>query len=363
MNFSIIKSDMKEIFAYHVDYALLKNQTIVLTGAYGMLASYITYFLMYLNKEHSYNVRIVVIVRSKEKFYNFFRSCEYYDEDYLKVIEYDFSSLNKLDYDEIKTDYIIHTASYASPNYYAVKPVEVLMPNIFGTRFLLNIAYKSNIKSFLLFSSCDVYGDFSFRTDIKDGAFISEKKYGCMDPLDIHSCYSESKRMAETMCYAFFSEYGTPVKIARIAHTYAPTMNVDSDPRVFSCFVKNIIQKKNIEMYSDGNSKRCFTYITDAVAAYFKILLEGKSGEAYNVCNTKEFYSIRELAELLVNLYPNFHLGYEFKQRNSSESYTENNLQSVTSFVPDNKKIVNLGVDFKVSAKEGFKRVIDYLYV
>jgi nucleoside-diphosphate-sugar epimerase len=167
--------------------------------------------------------------------------------------------------------------------------------------------------------------------------------------------------MAETMCFSFYKEYEVPIKIARIAHTYSPTMNIDSDPRVFSSFVKNIIEKKNIVMYSDGKSKRCFTYITDAVAAYFKILLEGKSGEAYNVCNTEEFYSIRELAEMLVGLYPEYHLDVEYKQRSSSESYTENNLQSVKSFITDNGKLKGLGFDFKVTVKDGFKRVISFL--
>lgn len=361
MNFNVIKSDMNEIFCHHVNYNNLKNQTVVLTGAYGMLASYITYFLMFLNKEHSYNMKIVVMVRNGEKFYNLFRTCEYFNEKDIKVIEYDFSSLFSFDCGDIKADYIIHTVSFASPNYYAVKPVEVLMPNIFGTRFLLDFAYRSKCKGFLLFSSGDVYGDFSSRADVKDGALVSENLYGSMDPLDIHSCYSESKRMAETMCYSFYKEYGVQIKIARIAHTYSPTMNIDSDPRVFSSFVKNIIEKKNIVMHSDGKSKRCFTYITDAVAAYFKILLEGNSGEAYNVCNTEEFYSIRELAEMLVGLYPEYKLGVEYKQRSSSESYTENNLQSVKSFVTDSSKLKELGFVFNVSVRDGFKRVIRYL--
>ena len=182
-----------------------------------------------------------------------------------------------------------------------------------------------------------------------------------MDPLDIHSCYSESKRMAETMCYSFFKEYGIPIKIVRIAHTYSPTMNIESDPRVFSSFIKNIINNKNIELFSDGKSKRCFTYITDAVAAYFKVLLDGVVGEAYNICNVKEYYSIRELAELLIEVCPKKHLKVEFKQRNLSESYTENNLLNIKSFIADNKKIIDLGVTFNVSAKEGFDRVIKYL--
>lgn len=360
MNFDIIKTDLQEIYEYPVKYELLKNNTVVVTGACGMLASYITYFLMFLNKEYGFNIDIVAIVRDKEKFFKQFGTCEYFNNDCITAIEYDFASTKSFEYGKLSCDYIIHTASFASPNYYAVKPVEVFMPNIFGTRFLLDLAYKSHCKGFLLFSSCDVYGNFLYRNDISDSELVPESVFGCMDPLDIHSCYSESKRMAETMCYSFYKEYCVPIKIARIAHTYSPTMNINSDPRVFSSFIKNIINKQNIVLFSDGTSKRCFTYVTDAVAAYFKVLLEGAEGEAYNICNVKEFYSIRELAELLVGINSQYNLKVEFKQRNTQESYTENNLLNVKSFIADNKKILNLGFSFNVSVKEGFSRVIKY---
>lgn len=108
------------------------------------------------------------------------------------------------------------------------------MPNVIGTYHLLNLATEKKVKGFLLFSTGDIYGTI-------DKKVITEDDYGVMDTLDIHNCYSESKRMAETMCKSFFVQYHVPIKIARIAHTYAPTMDIDHDPRVFASFVKNII--------------------------------------------------------------------------------------------------------------------------
>lgn len=70
---------------------------------------------------------------------------------------------------------------------------------------------------------------------------ITEDSYGRMDTLDIHNCYIESKRKAETMCKAFNVQYGIHTKIARIAYTYAPIMDIENDPRVFASFVKNIV--------------------------------------------------------------------------------------------------------------------------
>lgn len=114
-----------------------------------------------------------------------------------------------------------------------------------------------------MFSTSDIYG-------IVEGKNrIGENDYGAMDTLDIHNCYSESKRMAETMCKAWFQEKGVPTKIVRIWHTYAPTMNVESDPRVFASFVKDIVNGKDIIMKSDGSVKRSFCYISDAIAGYF----------------------------------------------------------------------------------------------
>lgn len=174
---------------------------------------------------------------------------------------------------------------------------------------MLRLAEKKTVEGYLLFSTGDIYGV------VKAVQEIKECDYGSMDTLDTHNCYSESKRMAETMCKAWFHQKGVPVKIVRIWHTYAPTMDIERDPRVFATFVNDIVNKRNIVMKSDGNAKRSFCYIADAIAAYFLVLFCGVSGETYNVCNTKEFYSIRELAEIMVSLYPELNLRVERKER------------------------------------------------
>ena len=344
---TILLRDMEDIYSRNVEWECLDGKTIMLTGAYGMLASYITYFVIYLQKVQKINIKLVAVVRSKEKY---FKKINWADEC-VEVLE---SALNKpIQYDK-KIDYIIHAASLASPQYYSVCPVDVLTPNVIGTYHLLNLAAEKKVKSFLLFSTADIYGTV-------DKSMITEKDYGVMDTLDIHNCYSESKRMAETMCKSFFVQYHVPVKIVRIAHTYAPTMDINHDPRVFASFVKNIISGEDIVMKSDGKGKRSFCYITDAVAGYFLILLNGQVGEAYNVCNTSQFVSIAELAETLVSLYPEKKLKVIRKERDASEHYTENVLLAGKECVPSNKKLENLGWKAEVSIKDGFDRVVKYL--
>ena len=350
MNEFIIQKDMEDIFSRNIDWKQLDGKSILLTGAYGMLASYIVYFIDYLNIVKKMDVSLIAIVRNPQKFTSKFPTiCKH---DFIHVISNDLNEGIEIDVD---IDYIIHAASLASPQYYSKCPVDVLLPNTIGTNNLLRLAIDKKVEGFLLFSSVDIYGS------IEKGGLFDENDLGTLNTLDIHNCYSESKRMAETMCKAYQVQYGVPVKIARIAHTYAPTMDIENDPRVFSSFVRNIVENRNIEMKSDGSGKRSFCYITDAVAGYFTILLHGTSGEAYNVCNTSQYISVIELAECLVNLYPEKKLKVIRKQRDKSEHYTENNLLVGKTNIPNNTKLKQLGWEPRVDIKDGFKRVINYL--
>lgn len=347
----ILKQDMEDIYSRRTDWDIFDGKNVLLTGAYGMLASYLVYFLFYLKEEKNINVNLIAVVRNKEKFYKKFRDLNSINE--CTVIESDLS--RKL---EIGTtvDYIIHAASLASPQYYSVCPVDVLQPNTIGNYNLLQLAKEKQVKGYLLFSSGDVYG----AVNVKSG-LIGENTFGIMDTLDIHNCYSESKRMAETMCKAFQVQYNVPTKIARIAHTYAPTMDIENDPRVFASFVKNIVNRQDIIMKSSGAGKRSFCYITDAVSGYFTVLLDGKDGDAYNVCNTDQYVSIKQLAECLANLYPDRHIHVVQKERSAEEHYTENVLLLSSESTPDNAKLKNLGWEATVSIENGFERVVRYL--
>lgn len=347
----LIKRDMEDIYSRRADWDIFDGKNVLLTGAYGMLASYIVYFLFYLKKEKNIDVTLTAVVRNKDKFYKKFRDLDSIDE--CTVIESDLSQ--KL---EISTavDYIIHAASLASPQYYSVCPVDVLQPNTIGNYNLLQLAKEKQVKGYLLFSTGDVYG----AVNVESG-LIGEETFGAMNTLDIHNCYSESKRMAETMCKAFQVQYNVPTKIVRIAHTYAPTMDIENDPRVFASFVKNIVNWQDIIMKSSGAGKRSFCYITDAVAGYFTVLLDGKAGEAYNVCNTSQYVSIRQLADCLANLYPDRHIHVVQKERSANEHYTENVLLLGSESTPDNAKLKTLGWEAKVSIRDGFDRVVRYL--
>ena len=341
MNSLIIKEDLKEIYGRNINWEQFRGSTILVSGASGMLASYLIYMLIYLNEKKHLNINIIAAIRNSKKFLDILG--KYSQSNYISIVTD--SILNQINING-KIDYIIHSASFASPQYYSVCPVDVLSPNILGTYYLLKLAVEKKSKGFLLFSSGDVYGK------ITDTNYITEKDMGIIDPLDIHSCYSESKRMAETMCYSFFKQYNVPIKILRIWHTYAPTMDIDKDPRVFASFMKNIVYGQDIEIKSSGAGKRAFCYIADAIAGLFMVLTKGKQGEAYNLCNTEQFVSIRELAETLAKLRSDKNINVILKTRSKNESYTENT--AIGEIPPSNEKLKNLGWDPKYDIRTGF---------
>lgn len=347
MDTNIILEDMEAIYLSRKDWSQFADRTILISGAYGMLASYLVYFFMYLHEKKSINVKIIALVKSQQKFKKRFGNIE----NYMKIYELSLESEVKI---QEEIDYIIHAASLASPQYYEVCPVDVLMPNTIGTYNLLMLAKKKQAKSFLLFSTGDIYG----RIDGKER--INENDYGYMDTLDIHNCYGESKRMAETMCMAFWRQYDVPIKIARIWHTYSPTMDIKNDPRVFASFVNNVVNEENIIMKSDGSGRRSFCYITDAISGYLTILLDGENGEAYNVCNESQNVSILELARILVSLCPDRKIKVEKCMRDSAEHYTENILLKDSMCIPSSQKLQKLGWCAKVDVKTGFDRVIRF---
>lgn len=340
----ILKEDMKELFDRGIDWPLLYNSSVLITGAYGMLASCITFMLIYLNEEHNAGIEIYAVGRNKNKAQKRFGT--YYGAPYFHFVESDLSSAFSRN---ISPKYIIHSASYASSNFFAETPVDTTIPNVIGTYNILDMASRVHSKSILFVSSGEVYGRTNCDTIYEDG-------YGISDPLDVRYCYGESKRMGECLCNCYYHQYGVPVKIARLGHTFGPTMDIVNDKRVFSEFVGNVVRGENIMIKSDGSPMRAFCYSADAVAAFFKILLDGQNGEAYNIANMKGLISMRNLAEMLVSLFPEKGIKTTFIKRNTDDTYIESSMKKHN--VPNTEKLQALGWECRYSVKDGFYRTI-----
>lgn len=344
----IINKDIQEILESNIiDWNCFYNSNVLITGANGMLPSYLVFTLLGLNKRGA-NVHVYTLVRNRDKAEKVFRNL--LDDNHLHLIVQDVSEPIKTD---VEFKYVIHAASQASPKYYGVDPIGTIRANVLGTINTLELAKKSRSKGYLYFSSGEVYGivppeKFPFK----------ESDYGYLDILNVRNCYAESKRMGESLCVSYHQQYNVPAKIVRIFHTYGPSMTMN-DGRVFGDFCKNIVNGEDITMNSDGSAVRLFCYVSDAIIAYLKVLLDGDDAQAYNVANQKGESSIYELAQMLVGLYPEKKL--KVVRNLNSQTEASKMKSSLIKAIPDCSKITSLGWIPKVTIKEGFRRTIESL--
>jgi len=342
----IIDEDISSIISNDLPWHEFSDKTILITGANGFLPAYMVETLLNLKKRTGHGPsKIISLVRNVDAAQK--RFVEYKERNDLEWVVQDVCDPVEI---KCKVDYIVHAASQASPKYYGIDPVGTLSANVLGTANMLNLAAKNNVKGFLFFSSGEVYGHVD-----PSQIPLKENVYGYIDPLDVRSCYAESKRLGETMCVSWVHQYGVPVKIVRIFHTYGPGMKLD-DGRVFADFVSDVVHGRDIVMRSDGKAIRSFCYLSDAIIAFFTVILKGETGQAYNVGNDEAENSVIDLANLLASLYPERKL----KVLKQGESATPGYLKSpFNRHVPDINKIKQLGWSPQICLNKGFRRTIE----
>jgi len=337
MNVSpIIEKDLVNIANHPLPWASLEGKTILFVGINSFLLTYMVKLIFFLNK-----TVFKIPVKIKGIYRNPIRLKEQYGENVKNLILY---KLTNISHDFIKeighSDIIIHGASPASPLDFMRFPLETVELNIFLTRYLLDYAVTYSSENFIYFSSSEIYG-FSYA----DEQGIKENYVGGCNPLDLRSCYGESKRAAEMLCSIYYHSKEIPVKIIRPFHTYGPGMRL-RDGRIFSDLIADIIEKKSLTLKTDGQDRRSFCYLADAVLAYFTILFNGKVNEAYNVGNPQAVTSMIDLAKMLNYLFPSS--GIKISPKKSEGSVC----------IPNIEKIKELGWLPTIDLKEGFLRTV-----
>lgn len=341
----IVRGDMEDLAGRDLPYEQLKGSSVLITGASGMLATYLVYFFMYLNETRDYGIQVTALVRNEKKAKEKFAAFD--GNRYFALQVQDVCEKIEI---EKKVDFIIHAAGNASPYFILHDPVGIIAANTTGTVNVLEFARKAETRKVLYTSTREVYG--KMPDEIEE---INEDTFGSLDPMEFRACYPESKRMAETICQSYFHQYKVPFTAVRIAHSYGPGMILDNDGRVMADFISDIVHNRNIVLKSTGEAERAFCYITDAVAGMLCALLNGKKGEAYNIANEKEPLPIREVAKLLTELYPEKGLKVVFDiPETMSAGYSKMGRTRLST-----QKMENIGWNCRIELREGLKRTVD----
>lgn len=323
------------------DISELRNRSVLITGATGLICSAVIDLLIRYNETHDEQIRIIVAARSfdrvKERF-GIFCSRKYFEfvpyDATDKVFEYDSHS-----------DYIIHGASNATPSKIIKEPVETIISNFIGIEVLLEYAQRVGTERLLYVSSSEIYG---LKSDDRP---FSEDAYGFIDILNPRNSYSVAKRAAETLCVSYAAEYGFESVMVRPGHIYGPTAS-RTDNRVSSVWAYDVAEGRDIVMKSDGAQVRSYCHCLDCASAIIKVLLKGEPSHAYNIANPASKASIKEMAEILTE---NAGVKLRFELPSEEEKKAFNPMNNSTL---DSSALVDLGWTGVFNAQEGFAHTI-----
>lgn len=340
-NNAILQNDFDEIVESGTPFGKLDGKTVFVTGATGLIGSQLIKSLVCYNRKKGTNIKAVAFVRSAEKAERVLGNLPN-----VTVVVGDVN--NGISYDG-DVDYIIHGASATSSKYFVEHPVETITTAIDGTKNALDFAKEKNVEGFVYLSSLEIYG-----TPNGKNKTIAEDDYGYIEQLSVRSSYSEGKRIVECLCCSYASEYGVPVKIARLSQTFGAGVEYN-DGRVFAEFARCAIESKDIVLHTQGNTVRSYCYTTDAVSALTYILLKGEVGKAYNVTNMNTACSIKEMAQLVCDTFKDANISVKIEIPENVASFGYNPEMIIRL---DSSRLESLGWKPSVDMTEMFKRLV-----
>lgn len=264
------------------------KKTILITGGAGFIGSHVVHF--FLTKYPQYTIVNLDTLTYAGNLENL--------EDIEQLSNYHFIKANILDvgalektFSEMGITDVIHLAAESHVDRSIHSPLDFVYTNIVGTVNLLNTAKKiwGNEKGHLFYhvSTDEVYGS------LGETGLFTEKT-----PYDPRSPYSASKASSDHFVRAYHETYGIPCIISNCSNNYGPNHFPE---KLIPLFINNILQKKPLPVYGDGNYTRDWLYVIDHARAIDEIFHKGNPGETYNIGGFNEWKNI-DLVKLLCRL-------------------------------------------------------------
>mgnify|MGYP001314437265 FL=1 len=323
----------------------MKN--ILVTGGAGFIGSNFVRYM--LNKYKNYNI----INYDKLTYAGNIRNLVGVDKyKNYKFIKADICNYKKLDdtFKSEKIDNVIHFAAESHVDKSILDPFSFVKTNVLGTLNLLEVSRKNwkndyNGKLFHHISTDEVFGS------ADDGLFFNEKT-----PYDPHSPYSASKASSDHFVRAYFDTYDLPVKISNCSNNYGPFQFPE---KFIPLIINNIINKKELPIYGDGQNIRDWIHVYDHADALDLIFHKGLIGETYLVGANEQRKNIE-----IVNIITDFADLLLQRENGSSKDlirFVEDRPGHDKRYAIDTKKIYSqLGWKPKINLKNGIKKTIEW---
>jgi UDP-glucuronate 4-epimerase len=253
---------------------MVNPKKILITGVAGFIGFHLAKYLIKknykvigldnLNNYYSPSLkkdRIKILKKISKKNFNFF-----------KINISNHKSFYNLPKFEI--NYIFHLAAQAGVRYSLENPQKFIDSNITGFLNVINFAKTRKIKKIFCASSSSIYG--------LSNKFPYKENHNTDNVLQF---YAVTKKTNELMSHVYSNLNNLSIICGRFFTVYGPMGRPDM---AIYKFALNILNKKKIQIYNNGNHFRDFTYIDDLIIVLFKIMkkhLSIKKDKYFNILN------------------------------------------------------------------------------
>lgn len=323
----------------------MKN--ILITGGAGFIGSHVV--RLFVNKYPNYNIYNLDALTYAGNLENIKDIENAPNYTFLKGDIVDENFINEI-FAKYQFDGVLHLAAESHVDRSITDPLAFVRTNVIGTMNLLN-AFK-NIwngnfegKRFYHISTDEVYGSLG-----EVGLFTETTAY------DPNSPYSASKASSDHFVRAYGETYGLPYVLTNCSNNYGP---FHFPEKLIPLFINNIINKKPLPVYGDGNYTRDWLFVKDHAVAIDLVFHKGRNHETYNIGGFNEWKNI-DLVRLLCEKMDS-RLGREKGESIELITFVKDRPGHDLRYAIDASKInTELGWKPSVTFEEGLEQTIDW---
>ncbi len=236
---------------------------------------------------------------------------------------------------------VLHLAAIAGVSSYYADPVKTLRVNVLGTVNVLEQCVRSGVRSFVDFSTSEVFGSMALFVDETSPAGIGPSS-------DRRWSYATSKLASEQFALRYGEQHGFDTAIVRPFNIYGPRQTGEG---AISNFCSAATRGEPLKVAGEGTSLRAWCYISDIVDAVVAMLdMDDLAGQSFNIGNPAEVETTIGLARRVARLAPGATI--EFQEASGTD---------VRARVPNIDRARRLlGFEPKVGLDEGIQRTLEW---
>ena len=237
----------------------------------------------------------------------------------------------------VEVDAVINFAAESHVDRSISGAADFVQTNIVGVQVLLDAIKATGEETrFIQVSTDEVYGS------IETGSWTEES------PLQPNSPYSASKASGELLARSYNRTHGMDVVVTRCSNNYGTHHFPE---KLIPLFITNLIEGKKVPVYGTGENVRDWLHVDDHCRGIYSVLMNGRSGEVYNIGGGRELTN-NEITSFILEA-----MGADESSIECVEDRKGHDLRYSVDWIKINRE---LGYEPQVRLEEGLRETIQW---